>query len=367
MGALGYLFFDIAVLWATFSAMGHPPPVAALILAYTIGYLASSLPIPGGIGVLDAGLTGALLLYGASPVHAAAAVLVYHAVAFWVPSVGGVIAYGRLGIRMSSSASRVGDRPCVGAGAVVASPPAACQPTHLQRAARPEPYPVSKLMNPTLRPPIAACAATRRRTANGSSTPPARPSPATGWTSAWSRSPGSPGSATPPSTATSPRRSLVEALFDDWFDRHRVAGERALEDPDAWHGLTVFLEQVLSDASRNRALLDMFMIRLHRGDVASAPISRLLRRAQESGDVRTDVSLEDMFLVFWGFGRTLSITGDAAPEQWRRQLALMLDGIRPRSGQAPLPGEAISHEKLDGLIGDWAQDAVGRCRGSGGC
>jgi AcrR family transcriptional regulator len=163
------------------------------------------------------------------------------------------------------------------------------------------------------------------------------------------------------------KETLVEALFDDWFERHRIAGERALEDPYPWHGLTVFLEQVLSDASRNRALLDMFMIRLHRGDVASAPISRLLRRAQESGDVRTDVSLEDMFLIFWGFGRTLNITGDAAPEQWRRQLALMLDGIRLRSGQAPLPGEAISHEKLDGLIADWAQDAVGRCRGSGGC
>jgi uncharacterized membrane protein YbhN (UPF0104 family) len=113
LGAIGYLFFDIAVLWATFSAVGHPPPVAALILAYTIGYVANALPIPGGIGVLDAGLTGALLLYGASPVHAAAAVLVYHAVAFWVPSVGGLIAYGRLGVRMSSAPSGSA-QPCAG-------------------------------------------------------------------------------------------------------------------------------------------------------------------------------------------------------------------------------------------------------------
>ena len=122
------------MLWATFSAMGHPPPVAALILAYTIGYLASSLPIPGGIGVLDAGLTGALLLYGASPVHAAAAVLVYHAVAFWVPSVGGVIAYGRLGIRMSSSASPSDDRPCAGA-----APPSSSVAVAVPRASRPHP------------------------------------------------------------------------------------------------------------------------------------------------------------------------------------------------------------------------------------
>ena len=46
---------------------------AALMLGYSIGYLANALPVPGGIGVLDAGLVGALLLYGATPADAAAA------------------------------------------------------------------------------------------------------------------------------------------------------------------------------------------------------------------------------------------------------------------------------------------------------
>jgi uncharacterized membrane protein YbhN (UPF0104 family) len=99
-GALGYLGFDIAVLWATFSAVGDAPPVAALILGYSIGYLANTLPVPGGLGVLDAGLVGALLLYGAAPAHAAAAVLVYHAIALWVPAGGGVLAYARLRPRL---------------------------------------------------------------------------------------------------------------------------------------------------------------------------------------------------------------------------------------------------------------------------
>jgi uncharacterized membrane protein YbhN (UPF0104 family) len=100
-GALGYLAFDIAVLWATFSAIGDPPPVPALILGYTIGYVANALPVPGGAGVLDAGLVGALVLYGASPAHAAAAVLVYHAIALWVPALGGVLAYTRLRPRLA--------------------------------------------------------------------------------------------------------------------------------------------------------------------------------------------------------------------------------------------------------------------------
>ncbi len=100
LGAFGYLGFDVAVLWVTLRAVGPAPSFAAVTLAYSIGYAANWLPIPGGIGVLDAGLTGALVLYGVSPVHAAAAVIVYHAIAFWVPGIGGVVAYLRLRPRL---------------------------------------------------------------------------------------------------------------------------------------------------------------------------------------------------------------------------------------------------------------------------
>jgi uncharacterized membrane protein YbhN (UPF0104 family) len=117
VGALGYLGFDIAVLWATFSAVGDAPPPAALVLGYSIGYLANALPVPGGLGVLDAGLVGALLLYGAAPAHAAAAVLVYHAIALWIPAGGGVLAYARLRPRLAP-------RPAVPAFAQVGLLPA---------------------------------------------------------------------------------------------------------------------------------------------------------------------------------------------------------------------------------------------------
>jgi uncharacterized membrane protein YbhN (UPF0104 family) len=95
-GAVGYLGFDMAVLWITLKAVGEPLSVPALVLAYNIGYLSNTLPIPGGIGVLDAGLAGSLLLYGASPAHVTAAVLVYHAIALWIPGLGGTLAYLRL-------------------------------------------------------------------------------------------------------------------------------------------------------------------------------------------------------------------------------------------------------------------------------
>ncbi len=96
LGGAGYLLFDIAVLWTTFAALGPAPPVAPLVVGYLVGYLANATPIPGGVGVLDAGLVGALALYGLPVTQAAAAVLVYHAIAFWIPTLGGTLAYARL-------------------------------------------------------------------------------------------------------------------------------------------------------------------------------------------------------------------------------------------------------------------------------
>ncbi|MDQ6835483.1 MAG: flippase-like domain-containing protein [Actinomycetota bacterium] len=101
LGAVGYLLFDIAVLWTTLAAVGPAAPVASLVVAYLAGYLLNVLPIPGGVGVLDAGLVGALAAYGLPLSQAAAAVLIYHAVAFWIPALGGMLAYARLRPRLA--------------------------------------------------------------------------------------------------------------------------------------------------------------------------------------------------------------------------------------------------------------------------
>jgi len=96
LGAFAYLWCDIAVLWACFQAIGHAPPIAVIVLAYQIGYLANVLPIPGNIGSLEAGFVGMLVLYGARATPAAAAAVVYHAIALWIPAIWGTVAFIRL-------------------------------------------------------------------------------------------------------------------------------------------------------------------------------------------------------------------------------------------------------------------------------
>jgi uncharacterized membrane protein YbhN (UPF0104 family) len=95
-GAVAYLWFDIAMLWVCFAAIGEAPAVGALTLAFLIGYLGNVVPIPGGIGALDGGLVAALVLYGADPATAAAAVLAYHALVLWIPTLLGTLAFLRV-------------------------------------------------------------------------------------------------------------------------------------------------------------------------------------------------------------------------------------------------------------------------------
>jgi uncharacterized membrane protein YbhN (UPF0104 family) len=83
----------MGALWAACAATGHPLGVLALAIAYCIGYLATLIPMPAGLGVLDSGLVGALVLYGMSPAAALGAVLVYHAISIWIPGSGGLIAW----------------------------------------------------------------------------------------------------------------------------------------------------------------------------------------------------------------------------------------------------------------------------------
>jgi uncharacterized membrane protein YbhN (UPF0104 family) len=93
-GALVYLFFDVLVLWTAFFALhAHSAPAfAPVLMAYLIGALGGSLPLPAGLGAIG-GIGGCLILYGAGRNVAVGAAVVYGAIGLIVPFVGGLVAY----------------------------------------------------------------------------------------------------------------------------------------------------------------------------------------------------------------------------------------------------------------------------------
>jgi len=106
-GLLGYLVFDVLVLWATFRALGPAPPLAIMAIAYLIGELGGLIPVPGGIGGIDAGLVGTLALYHVPLASAAGAVLAYRAIALWVPALVGGAAFVVLRRTLRDEADKV--------------------------------------------------------------------------------------------------------------------------------------------------------------------------------------------------------------------------------------------------------------------
>jgi uncharacterized protein (TIRG00374 family) len=107
VGMVAYLAFDVMILWATFHAFGSAPPLAILWIAYLIGELGGLIPVPGGIGGVDAGLVGTLALYHVSLASAAGAVLAYRAIALWVPGVLGAGAFVALRRTLRDEADKI--------------------------------------------------------------------------------------------------------------------------------------------------------------------------------------------------------------------------------------------------------------------
>lgn len=89
-GAIGYWLFDNVMLYVTFRAFGEDPSISLVFMGYLVGQLGGLIPIPGGIGGVDGGLIGFLVLYGTPAAVTAAAVLGYRLLLFWVPLALGV-------------------------------------------------------------------------------------------------------------------------------------------------------------------------------------------------------------------------------------------------------------------------------------
>ena len=94
LGALAYLLFDMSVMFGAFHAVGADPmpSFAVVAMGYLLGSIFGSLPLPADLGSIG-GQTGTLILYGVDSNDAVAAVILYQAIGYVVPLIGGGIAY----------------------------------------------------------------------------------------------------------------------------------------------------------------------------------------------------------------------------------------------------------------------------------
>jgi uncharacterized protein (TIRG00374 family) len=84
-------FLEFVALMGALLAVGASPDPGLVVLAFSAAAVLATIPItPGGLGFVEAGLTGTLVLAGVSAGDAALATLAYRMVSYWLPMLFGI-------------------------------------------------------------------------------------------------------------------------------------------------------------------------------------------------------------------------------------------------------------------------------------
>ncbi|MBB5911806.1 AcrR family transcriptional regulator [Nocardia transvalensis] len=148
------------------------------------------------------------------------------------------------------------------------------------------------------------------------------------------------------------REALINETMLDCVERSVVLAENALRAPDPWTGLVDHLTMLAEWQAADRGFTDICVYSLpaespveqakHRGHTL---FQQLIARARESGALRADVDVPDIGLMLWAVVRATEGIRAAAPDAWRRHLAILLDGLRADAAR-PLPGAPLPAELL---------------------
>jgi AcrR family transcriptional regulator len=130
---------------------------------------------------------------------------------------------------------------------------------------------------------------------------------------------------------------LIVAILAEHMDGVIATAERCLEEPDPWVAVESFFHAMVEEQVGDQGVLEAIKDECMTSP-ALAPrrkrvmelISRLLRRAQEAGVVRDDLTAPDIGMLTAAAGSVAGIAFPGLrPDLWKRYLGVILDGIRP--------------------------------------
>jgi AcrR family transcriptional regulator len=165
------------------------------------------------------------------------------------------------------------------------------------------------------------------------------------------------------------RVDLLDAVLAGTVQAHVDAAEQALAMDDPWDGFTHYLEQSCRLEAANRGLNDAMGMRFPRATAVETAKTRLfelvgelVRRAQASGQLRADLTQEDLAFVTWANTRILQ-AGRAAgvPDAWRRHLGFLLGGFRADRAH-PLPRPPLAPRQVHRAMRTLGRRSAGEAR-----
>jgi AcrR family transcriptional regulator len=154
--------------------------------------------------------------------------------------------------------------------------------------------------------------------------------------------------------------ALIDALMVDRIGELAQIARDCLEDPDPWLALTGYFQRALALQATDRGLKEVLFSSgrgRERSDQARqqiAPVvTKLVRRAVEAGAVRSDIAVSDVPLINFMLNTIVDFGRDIEPDLYKRYLAIVLDGLRPRDDLEPLPVEALHIRDFQDALARW--------------
>jgi AcrR family transcriptional regulator len=135
---------------------------------------------------------------------------------------------------------------------------------------------------------------------------------------------------------------LIAALVAERFERLAQKAREGIEAEDAWEGLCDFIRFSARMQADDRGLCEVMGSRPDMMDAAAyaAGLPELARaivaRTQRSGQLRKDLTWEDIPMIACGLGRITQTEVGPATGRWPRLVEIVLDGLRA-PGSAKLP------------------------------
>ncbi len=103
---------DYLCLLSALYAAGAKPNPPLVLLAYAATAVIALVPLtPGGLGIVEASLSGLLILAGVKPDRAVLATLAYRLASYWLPIMGGAVSYYLFRRRYGKSKVILSDAP----------------------------------------------------------------------------------------------------------------------------------------------------------------------------------------------------------------------------------------------------------------
>ncbi|MFG2724330.1 TetR/AcrR family transcriptional regulator [Streptomyces canus] len=147
------------------------------------------------------------------------------------------------------------------------------------------------------------------------------------------------------------KEELVDAVFSDRMGAYVDVVTDALDDPDPWNGFVGYIETACAMQAADNGFADVLTMTFPTAKVLEERRNRayegmlvLIDRAKATGRLREDFDPSDLVLIHMANAGVVNATGDAAPDAWRRVVALIIQSLEaPARGALPAsPG----HEPL---------------------